>query len=454
MSSPKRLNRRSSRSSFHGFSIRGGGAAVFPLIVFSLSLFIAFAALTLDVMRVAYAAQILSYAAQSAALYAYSFATGDDGSYTTGAAQAGMTARALAAGGQGAAAWHLAPRGPDQSGSESAVTFGTDDISFVANPNQSDAGDFFLRIRAGRDGNDALKMFFLPAIYAYNSMLGLPSPAGLDRSTPFRTVEVISQPASRIGAGAPKDAPSGSRAFDLAGFAAFPLAISNQQFRNAAMPGESMIDYPIDLTASNQVPPQVEGRIRGCFVNLAVAGGGQYYGTAQGNLAIDQLNATLRYFAPGAAPQSIAPGVVERGSLIYCFDPADFAFQSRKAQIIAACASIPPNSHLIVPVLRNDPLFGQANEVVGFARLRLNSLVNQQTGEFNVSFAIEESVPVRNGSFANGARAVPEFSSSLMPPPVVPFAERAYDPASGGLERRYRGIAMAPALSPREIPEN
>lgn len=437
---------------------RGARGSTFPLIVFGLSVFIAFIALTADVMRVAYTTEVINFGAQSAALSAYAYATNPDGTYDPAQARTNMIAQVEKAGGVGLPdAWHRAPAGPDkQSGTyDSPVSFSDSDVTFVNNPNQSDPQDFFLRVRARRDGTDSLRMIFLPAIYAFNTMLGMPMPAGVDTAAPYRITEVVSQPASRIGQGSPKNSPGGTRDSELAGFAAFPIAISNQQFLNAAQPGATTVTYNIDLIQSNQAPPPVQAnRWRGCFVNLAPTGGLQYYGSGQGNLAIDELNHTLQYFAPGAIAQAIAPGVVERGSRVIAFDPADPIFEERKAQIIAAAQQVPVGSNLIVPVLRNDPVFGGAqNEVVGFARLRLRSMADVQNNTFTISFDVAESVPVRNASFANGLAVVPVMNGSLMPAPVAPFIERRHDAQDGSIEQRYRGIAMAPSLSPRAIPK-
>jgi len=332
------------------------------------------------------------------------------------------------------------------------VQFASGDITFPGNP--ADGTEFFLRVRAVRDGSDALRLVFLPLIYAYNAMLGLPMPPGIETASPCRVAEVIAQPATRIGRGAPRDAASGTRAAEVAGFATFPIAISNQQFVTAADPAGAINTYTIDLPQSNQaMPPLQPGHMRGCFVNVTYAGGADYYGTGQGNLAIDQLNHSLQYFHNGFVAQAIPPAVVERGSRLFAFDPADPVFQSRRGDVLAQARLIPAGSYCIVPVIRNDPSFSQTNEVVGFARLRLRSLTDPAGTAFNISFDITESVPVRNASFANGVAAVPTFGSNVLPPPVPPFIERRHLPQSDGIEPRSRSIVMAPALSPRAIPK-
>lgn len=451
----KRARSRKTARSLQATERRAAKGTILPFIAFAIAVIIAFTALAVDVMRCAHAVSVLNFGAQSAALGAYGYATNSDGSFTIAQAQNNMTAAVQSAGGSSATPWHEAPAGPDtaQNIYKSPIQFDASDITFINNPDPGDTSDFFLQVRARRDGADTLKMIFMPVIHAFNSFTGTPVPQGLDAANPYRTVEVIAQPASRIGAGPPRTAPAGTRAAELSRFAAFPLAISNAQFAQAAHPGQSINTYTIDFTSAIQPPPPVQsGHMRGAFINVAPTGGMQYYGSGQGNAAIDELNHTLAYFAASAIASAIAPAVVERGSRVFAFDYAAPTFQLRKASVIASARQIPLGSYCIIPVLRTDPSFSGPNEVVGFARMRLRNMVDGTGTGFQVQFDIAESVPVRNASFVNGLCVVPSFGTNTLPPPVAPFAERAYNAANNSMAPRMRSIAMAPALSPRPLP--
>lgn len=428
---------------------------ILPFVAFAMAVIIAFTALAVDVMRSAHAVSVLNYGAQSAALAAYSYATSSDGSFTIASAQNNMTAAVQSAGGSSGTPWHEAPAGPDTASNtyKTPIQFDGSDIVFVNNPEPADNTDFFLQVRARRDGTDALKMIFMPCIFAFNSLTGTPVPPGLDVANPYRTIEVVGQPASRVGAGPPRTSIQGTRAAELVRFASFPLAISNAQFAQAAQPSQTINTYIIDLGSAIQPPPPVQpGHMRGAFINVAPTGGMQYYGSGQGNVAIDELNHTLEYFASSAIASAISPAVVERGSRVFAFDRADPTFQARKASIIAAARQVPIGSYCIIPVVRMDPSFNGSNEVVGFARMRLRSMVDASGTDFSMQFDVAESVPVRNASFANGLSTVPAFTGSTMPPPVAPFMERAYNASDNSMAARMRSIAMAPALSPRPMP--
>ncbi|HEY9786890.1 MAG TPA: hypothetical protein V6D17_15980, partial [Candidatus Obscuribacterales bacterium] len=86
---------------------RAQNGSAMPIIVFSLAAFVAFIALTADVMRVLYTANVLNFGAQAAALAGLSYATKADGSYNATDAQNNIVAAVQKAGGFGStAAWH------------------------------------------------------------------------------------------------------------------------------------------------------------------------------------------------------------------------------------------------------------------------------------------------------------------------------------------------------------
>lgn len=427
--------------------------SVLPLVTVALFVAVAFTGFVVDVMRTALAVRKLQFAAQSAALYGYSYATNQDGSYLDATARSNITDKVLQAC-DVSNAFNTAPAGPDDTGLmwESPVSLGTDDVVFVPNPD--DSAEIFLQVTARRAGTDALKLFFLPAIFAMNGLLGEPVPEGIGQASPYRTVEVIGQVASRIGSGAPKSADSGTRAGDLVGFAVFPLAISNRQFKEASDRSQTRSTYVVDLpTSSSYVEPIEVGHLRGALINVAYsANSSRYYGETQGNTAIDELIGLCNYFVSGTEANVLPPAPMERGSLVGAFDPLDSVFSQRRTEIVTAFSQLPVNKHYIVPVMRDDPNFSADNQVVGFARFKLISVVNSSGSDFSFVVEIADSVPVRNASSGNGLAAVPAVSGAVIPAPEDPFCERKLDPLSGSVTPRPRGVVLAPALSPRILP--
>lgn len=430
---------------------RRTGGQILPLAAFGLVALVAALGIAIDLMRNFQTVEELQYAAQASGLYAMSLATAADGSYSQDIARANMSEAVMSAGnGQ----WNTAQSGPFDTGSpwQSAVAFSADDITFVGNPNRQDVDDLFLQVRARRDGDDALTRLFIPAVYAARVFAGGTVPDEARTASPYRIAEIVGQPAARIGAAVP-DGASGLRAGELANFACLPLAISNEQFVSFAQSNQAASSIEVDLVDSqsaeyNGAAPQ--GHVKGCFVNVAATGdANQYYGSAEGDLAIDELESLLGYFTPGASPR-LSPGVVERGSLLSGFDPAHPAFKTRAAELAARAAAL-PYKYYIVPVVRNDPSFTQHNEVVGFARLKLTGASTKSGALTSLTCEIGESVPVRNASCGSTLVSVPQASGQQLPAPVAPFLPRTVDQPSGGLTARPRGVVLAPALSPRSF---
>src|SRR5262249_51489986 len=163
-------------------------------------------------------------------------------------------------------AWNLAPSGPVNGVSQTAVQFDSSDVVAVTD-DSGDASDFFLQVRARRDGSDALKMSFLPAIYAFNSWSGLTVPANPNEARPYRLADVITQPATRIGAG-PQRGGSPQSGSNFAGFATFPVGISNRQFLNIAQNAAPGATITIDVVNSTKAPSPNSGpgtHIKGSF---------------------------------------------------------------------------------------------------------------------------------------------------------------------------------------------
>ncbi|MBS1957421.1 MAG: hypothetical protein JST89_24760 [Cyanobacteria bacterium SZAS-4] len=428
-----------------------------PFVVFTLLVSMAFLGLAVDVMRTIHAASAIQYASQASALYSYQYAFNPNGTLKSGRFENNVLQELQVAGGSNGVAWNQAPSGPNGPTTQSPVEFDASDVSVVQNAN--DAGDYFLQVRARRDGTNGLTMYFLPAIFALNSILGLPSPPNLRQANPFRTTEVIVQPATRIGAGLSRNMSPIQADSRQIGVATFPLAISNKQFAIASQPGQPLSSYTIDLVSSKAPGVAAADHIQGAFVNVYGTGGLQYYGAGQGDVALNQLYGTLSYFSNANAANALPPAVVERGSKVSAFDPSDPIYQQQAQTLLTPrLKTVPIGSaaFYILPVISDNPSFGGAvNKVVGFARMALTEVRVDGNGVVN-SFrcTIGESYPMANASIGTALASVPSVSGTPIPALQAgeqEFAPRSFDGASNSIAARPRGVVMAPALSPRSI---
>lgn len=452
MSFPRRTQNNKKNSARQAHLTARNRGAVLPLVAILLFVGIAFVGFCTDVMRSAYASSAVRYGAEAAALGAFSSTLLAPGqTYSVSNAQDNIVA-AL----NQAAAWNSAPYGPDTSSSglaavESAVHFDSSDISFVNNPNSAD-NDFFLQLRGKREGTDSLTLFFLPLLYAFNGgggAVSMPPASQISQAHPQRLIEVVSQPATRIGAGAPHFG-GDARSQELAGFATFPLAISNLQFATLADPTNvPLASYTIDIGGSANNGPVSAGHIRGALVNVTPSGGSlNYYGDVSGNLGLNQLNGCLNYFSIAPTINEIPPAVVENGSLLPAFDTSSAVFQQSQSAIITQFSKLALGRSYIFPVIAGNPVYGSVNKVIGFARLRVISWPSASSGNLSMQVQLEESIPLRNASFANGPASVPT-NGAMMPAPVAPFLARTLTADGQGLSTRPRSVVMAPSLSPR-----
>lgn len=434
---------------------RSRSGSVGPVIVFSLTMIVAFIALSVDVARTVHAAQAIRFAAESAGLHAYRMLFTDDGQRRQGSPEELALSALQEPAGASFAAWNFAPSGPKNGTTQTAVWFDSSDVAVVANASSGDQSDFALRVRARREGADALRMFFLPAIYSFSSWSGLSAPASAYEALPNRTIEIITQPATRIGAGPERGSIASSGGRSLAGFATFPLAISNKQFFTVAENSRPGARLTIDIVDSTQAStrPAAGSHIKGAFVNVAGSGGLQYYGNSIGGLAISQLKGTLEYFAGTPAGAIYCPAMVERGSILSAFDAGEQSFKAEATSILSATSrSISPVRYHALPVLAGDPEFIQRNQVIGFARIALIEVTRSATtGDITVSAILGESTPMLNASVGTGFAEIPLLGETAVPAPIAPFRPRAFDPAANTIARRMTGIVMAPTLSPRKV---
>lgn len=427
--------------------------SVMPFVAVSAIFLLGSVGICIDLMRDFQTVNQLEFAAQSASLYGLSLATNNDGSYSVQNAQTNIT---NAINNASSSSWNVAQSGPVNGVWSDPVTFQPSNISFVNNPNQSDSNEFFVQLTAQRTGSDALTQFFLPLLYTTFGTAngGTNSKVPLSSFQPYQTVEVIGQPASRIGAGAPLSSTPGTRAADLVKFAVLPIAISNQQFAGIAQTQTVGTQVTVDFVSSKQ-PTGAAGHIQGCLTNPTAStnGGGNFYGTASSDSDIDQLEGLLNYFGASSPQTTLSPAVVEAGSRLSAFDPAAATFANRQSEIAGFLTQLPTNRYYIVPVLVSNPSFGTGNAgnvVAGFARLQLHAFTVNKGSLSSVTFILGESVPVRNASSATGASSV--YPGTLLPAPVAPFLPRAVDSSSGGMSARPVGVVFAPAVSPRRIP--
>lgn len=438
-------------------NMRRQRGAILPFVVFTLLVSMAFLGLAVDVMRTIHAASAIQYASQASALYSYQYAFNPNGTLKSGRFENNVLQELQVAGGSNGVAWNLAPSGPNGPATQSPVEFDASDVSVLQNPN--DAGDYFLQVRARRDGTNGLTMYFLPAIFSLNSILGLPVPPNLRQANPFRTTEVIVQPATRIGAGLSNNMSPIQADSRQIGVATFPLAISNKQFAVASQSSQALTSYTVDLVSSKVPGVAAADHIQGAFVNVYGTGGLQYYGAGQGNVALNQLYGTLSYFSNANAANALPPAVVERGSKVSAFDPSDPIYQQQAQTLLTPRVKTVPigsGAFYILPVIGDNPSFGGAvNKVVGFARMALTA-VNVDGNGVVTSFkcTIGESYPMANASVGTALASVPSVSGNPIPslsPGEQEFAPRSFDGASNSIAARPRGVVMAPALSPRSI---
>ncbi|MBZ0185874.1 MAG: hypothetical protein K8F91_06430, partial [Candidatus Obscuribacterales bacterium] len=304
----------------HCLAFRSQRGSILPLIAFLLALVVAFLALTVDVMRTVHTIDKVQSAVEAAALAAMYKATNVDPAAFDGTAFDAAARAAINDELAKISNWNQAPSGPTSSGGAQETNIAIDTGSTEFYPNPQDTGspqEFFLRVTGRRDGADSLTMMFLPAIFAFNSWAGLPVPPGISQVSPYRQVEVICQPAARIGAG--------TTAQPYASSAAFPFVLARSEFEMPVNNNKS-VSQPVDLIDKNG-NGSTSTNLKGGFVNVYHAGSDPYYGTAEaGN--IDQLGKLLEFFADNPPASALAPGIVERGSELYLFDPTSTDFKA------------------------------------------------------------------------------------------------------------------------------
>ena len=417
---------------------RRSRGSVMPFVAVSVVFFLSMLGVAVDMMADFQAVNQLEYAAQTAALYGLSLATAPDSTYLVQSSQTRVQNAVL----NNTALWNTAASGPKNQ--QATVGFAAGDVQFVPNPLEAASGtqEYFLDITARRTGQNALVQFFLPLLYVGFSQPTVP--AGVSTMSPFRTVEVIGQPASRVGAGAPLNSPANSRAADLVGFAAFPFALNYTQFQLYSHAGQKSQALTVDLVSAftgTALPNHMQAAFVDVSPNLGSVTG---YGGAQSATTLQNL---LQYFG-GNQAQNIAPAAVERGGVLKMFSLQNVAQAQVVQALTAALAFKGTTFNYSLPVL-------QGNTIVGFARASLTAVKNANApGTITMTVTLGDSLPCRNASSALGYSANPSTLGVLMPPPLAgsPFLPRTVD-GNNNLSLRPTGVVLAPALSPRTLPK-
>ena len=322
-----------------------------PLVAVALLAFFGFLAFTMDSMRDVTAVQQLEHAARAAAIHAYSYATSSDGTYDPSSAIANMQS-ALTETSQ-PVAWNVAPAGAFGS---APVEFTSGDLRIVTNP--ADSHEQFIQVLSRRTGSQGLTQFLTPGFDRLTNSNQRNNPETLDL---IRIVEVIGEPASRIGAGIDPSCATWVKVREASHFVVLPLGISYNQFKPASGPGNPTTSFVIDLVSSGNSPHSspVPGHIRACFVNVVKSPVyGAYYGTSQDTGVSNQLIDSWKYFSTACDSSALPPACVERGSVLSCFDPNAQSFRNSKQRLINCLKTVPANSYYIVPVLSSDPVPG------------------------------------------------------------------------------------------------
>lgn len=460
------------RARIRAFAPRRASGSILPVVAFSLLLIFAFLAFTVDVMREFLEAGQLRFAARSAALDLLPFVCLDasgqmqnnpvcsaSGAFT-GTALSNLTQALNRPNGQSGEAWNQATSN-SESGDQNwmqGVTFSPDDLaSGAAVGNVQDKQDPLLELRVNRTGENGLTLFFMPLVFAFNSSMGIPVPQSAASAEQSHIVEVVGQPATRIGSAAPLDSISGkAQAMATARSATFPLAINYDDFKRASLSaGSGLFSCTVHLSAPQASQLSAANDLRGYFVNLS--NGSQVnasYNEAQDPARVNDLTGTLLYFdSSPSQPVSATlklPAAVENGVQLDRFAPPAVKANSDLSLVISQLSL---NKCYIVPVVREGVSPTTQCQVLGFSLLRLTAVTATSSG-WDFSFVMGESLPVLNAS-CSGLKTIPNFDGTLLPSIYDaqnnPFRVRSYDANNDLIAPRPKGVVLAPVVSPRRL---
>lgn len=425
-----------SRQTNHRRRERNRTGSVMPFVAVSIVFFLSMLGVAVDMMNDFQAVNQLEYAAQTAAFYGLSLLTDTDSTYQMTSAQQ-RTQNAIM---NNTALWNVAPSGPTNK--QATVPFAATDVTFVPNPAEATGPnqEYFLQVTGRRSGQSSLTAFFLPLLYVGFSQPTVP--AGVSTISPFRMVEVIGQPASRIGPGAPLNSQANTRAADLVGFATFPLALNYAQFQQHAQGGQTS-NLTIDLVTKFGGTAQAN-HIQGSFVDVSPNPGSVTgFGSAGSAATLQNL---LQYFS-GNIAQNLPPASVERGDQLASYSLQTLS-QTQVLNAVKTTLTLKNGFAFYLPVL-------QGNQVVGFARGTLvYTALATGTPPFALTLNLASSLPCRNASSATGYTANPSQPGVLLPPPPTgsPFMPRTLNLNTNIVSARPTGVVLAPSLSPRALP--
>ncbi|MBX9938848.1 MAG: hypothetical protein K2Y32_06320 [Candidatus Obscuribacterales bacterium] len=421
---------------------RSRQGAILPLALFLVFVGIAFAALTVDVMRSAYNVQILKFAGKTAALSAYSNQiklVSDLYDVNTCKNNIADALNEISGQGNNTIAWHQALCGPDNgqnNGGSSAVQFSADKIEFPEN--QQDSNEFFLTLKVRREGVDALRQFFMPLVFALNSSVN-PKSDEFSLTNPIIDVEVAAQPATRVGAGVSRlEADLEKR--KLAGFAALPIALSNLQYAAIAQAPPALVTIELDNIATTPAA----GHIKGALVNLS-GGTNSYFGDAQGNKAVNDAIANLKYFINGDTTAT-PPKAVERGMILSAIDHESAAFTSQKANLTTIVNTLNSQKFLYMfPVIKGNPVPGtraSQHEVLGFALFQLQSIAVDPAAGTALALTVK---PVTSIVMPNVCHSPQAYDGTAITQATAPFTTRVLS-GEHSMSPKKISMVMAPSL--------
>lgn len=447
-----------------------------PLVVFSLLVVLAFLGFCVDVMRQFHCVEKLRFAARAAALELLPYASLDAAGNPDNVAVCddGGALSAVASGQIFAALNGSGGPNDNPSNSAAAETAAEQPVFILDSDVQSgtqidadvaDKSELLLRVTARRSGQDALRMIFMPVAYAMDLLTGSSIPPEALRSSQTGLAEVTGQPATRIGAAVPADAPGRRNGLIYRGrLAAFPLALEYGDFV-AALPERAsspvVVSVQVVDPGSTRALAAPALGVRAYFINNAAGSSvGGFYADAATPARMDELIGLLKYFdrsSAAPAPQALRyPAAMETGVAIDCFSSDRTSFDNTDLRaILTQIRTTAARRCFILPVVQRRGTAGGSSQtqVRGFAWAKLNGITEASPGVWSFAFEINESVPVLNASCAGGFRSIPAVTGERMAPPELdgPFRMRRLIAGSNSPEVRQRGVVLAPAVSLRAL---
>lgn len=381
-------------------SLRPPGGAILPLLAIATTTILALLCLVCNVSAHMLRGQLLEFTAESAALYALGHSCNKDGSYR--------------------------PTDSEKNMREALSTFMKRECDTKNNTiTEHRQGDVQLKLQLVSEHSSIIDNLVLKLCNQDNS-----EKQAVKLQT-HRGAEVIGQPATELGL-SPLLAKNGLRQYSM-----FPLALKYEDFAMAALPEQKATRYKIDFGAtrsSTHLPH--EQTMHGCLVTLEDA--------HQGQDPTETLLEHLQFFS-GKSINHEMPPAIGRGDTLTAVDRNGPGYKSHLSEINKALKSLPLNRYYILPVCTGSS--EAYTNVIGFGRLKLIQTVDDRS-VMSFVFDIAESTVIRNAVFS-GRRTLTRTNPVPLNIARGPFAPRKF--VNGLLTEVYRGVALAPAVSPRDV---